>query len=371
MKRAIVLLAVCVPALARGAEGLYRWPTANAPITAGYDNNHGTGNPLDWQCGSNSYSGHKGTDIGVPRLTDIFAAAPGYVKDRADGFGDGYLGSTDGGGFGNHAAIYHGAGDETIYGHMTAGTGIPDLGATLACSDKIGASGSSGNVTGPHLHFETRVGVDEAGSYYSGSADDPYAGPCSGPTSYWVNQNGGTPTMDCKDAMPTPDMCGAVPAAGVCAANVLQSCVAGAVVERDCAAESLVCASVSGGGADCVAAAADADGDGVAAGADCDDANPAVHPGATETCNDVDDDCSGAVDDGLARVCSCGTGMETCSAGVWAGCPADCPGQGQGDGSFTVNGGCAAGGGHGGGGAIATLLGVAAALAIGRARRRA
>lgn len=35
------------------------------------------------------------------------------------------------------------------------------------------------------------------------------------------------------------------------------------------------------------------------AGTDCDDGNPAVHPGADETCNRVDDDCDGAIDDGL------------------------------------------------------------------------
>ncbi|MCB9665091.1 MAG: PD40 domain-containing protein [Alphaproteobacteria bacterium] len=40
----------------------------------------------------------------------------------------------------------------------------------------------------------------------------------------------------------------------------------------------------------------DADGDGVAAPADCDDTNPLVRPGATERCNDADDDCDGLVD---------------------------------------------------------------------------
>ena len=35
-----------------------------------------------------------------------------------------------------------------------------------------GRSGASGNVTGPHVHFETRINVSEA-SYYSGAADDP------------------------------------------------------------------------------------------------------------------------------------------------------------------------------------------------------
>jgi hypothetical protein len=41
----------------------------------------------------------------------------------------------------------------------------------------------------------------------------------------------------------------------------------------------------------------DSDGDGVKTPADCDDRNPMVHPGATETCNDRDDDCSGRIDE--------------------------------------------------------------------------
>jgi hypothetical protein len=42
--------------------------------------------------------------------------------------------------------------------------------------------------------------------------------------------------------------------------------------------------------------AVDADGDGYVIGDDCDDGDPAVHPGATELCNGVDDDCDGVID---------------------------------------------------------------------------
>lgn len=56
---------------------------------------------------------------------------------------------------------------------------------------------------------------------------------------------------------------------------------------------------------------------------DCDDTNAAIHPGATEVCNNVDDDCDGTVD-GITRPTTCGvgvcagnTGIETCTAGVW------------------------------------------------------
>lgn len=45
---------------------------------------------------------------------------------------------------------------------------------------------------------------------------------------------------------------------------------------------------------------ADADGDGSPLPDDCDDANPAVFPGAVETCDGVDEDCDGAIDEGLS-----------------------------------------------------------------------
>jgi len=54
-----------------------------------------------------------------------------------------------------------------------------------------------------------------------------------------------------------------------------------------------------------------------AAGDDCDDADPSIHPGAAETCNNLDDDCDGTVD---AYTSHCGAGAcaatGTCTAGV-------------------------------------------------------
>ncbi|HXI04006.1 MAG TPA: MopE-related protein [Candidatus Saccharimonadales bacterium] len=73
-------------------------------------------------------------------------------------------------------------------------------------------------------------------------------------------------------------------------------------------------------------ACVDADGDGYgdmcAAGPDCDDTNAAVHPGAAEICNGIDDNCDGRVDEGLASLVSCGTGicqktiLQWCEAGA-------------------------------------------------------
>ena len=64
-------------------------------------------------------------------------------------------------------------------------------GQKVSCGQKLGVSASSGNSTGYHLHFETRVG---------GVADDPFSGKCGGPTSFWVSQgSGGKPSAECEN----------------------------------------------------------------------------------------------------------------------------------------------------------------------------
>ncbi|MCK6526288.1 S8 family peptidase [Myxococcota bacterium] len=61
---------------------------------------------------------------------------------------------------------------------------------------------------------------------------------------------------------------------------------------------TMAAAAAAAGGGGGGGGPTDADGDGHDAGADCDDSDPAVHPGATETCDGVDDDCDGTVDEG-------------------------------------------------------------------------
>jgi len=82
--------------------------------------------------------------------------------------------------------------------------------------------------------------------------------------------------------------------------------------------------------------------------ADCDDDNPGTFPGATETCNGVDDDCDGQVDEGVQNGCGgCselpaapGTACGVCGEGAWTCLDADtlrCEGPG-----LNACGGCAA-----------------------------
>jgi hypothetical protein len=96
---------------------------------------------------------------------------------------------------------------------------------------------------------------------------------------------------------------------GFCVQQVVDPC-AGVV----CPNAGEVCS-----GGVCTFAEADTDGDGVAAIDDCDDSDPAIHPGATESCNGRDDNCDGAYDEGFDAD---GDGRTTCGGGDEA--RADC-----------------------------------------------
>lgn len=87
---------------------------------------------------------HAGIDIPGAEGTPIFAAMDGVVM---------HAGSM--GGYGNAVMIAHGGGIETLYGHMSKIN--VRLGAKIKKGEKIGLMGSTGQSTGPHLHFEVRV----------------------------------------------------------------------------------------------------------------------------------------------------------------------------------------------------------------------
>ncbi len=74
----------------------------------------------------------------------------------------------------------------------------------------------------------------------------------------------------------------------------------------------------------------DRDGDGSYEGDDCDDNDPRRSPRLAESCDAIDNDCDGVVDDDLSRVCGtdvgeCRTGVETCASGAWGPCVGEIP----------------------------------------------
>lgn len=92
---------------------------------------------------------HTGIDFACPAGTPILASSDGFVF---------YAGWKDSG-YGNCVFIRHYDGMTTIYEHLLKDIPVT-VGQHVRQGEVIGFSGSTGNSTGPHLHFEMR---DEAG----------------------------------------------------------------------------------------------------------------------------------------------------------------------------------------------------------------
>ncbi|MET7985854.1 MULTISPECIES: transglycosylase family protein [unclassified Streptomyces] len=88
---------------------------------------------------------HTGVDFPVPTGTSVAAVAAGHV-----------VSSGWGGSFGYEVVIRHADGRYTQYGHLSAIS--VKAGQSVVAGQRIGRSGSTGNSTGPHLHFEVRTG---------------------------------------------------------------------------------------------------------------------------------------------------------------------------------------------------------------------
>ncbi|MDG9685695.1 peptidoglycan-binding protein [Streptomyces sp. DH18] len=92
---------------------------------------------------------HAGQDVSNSIGTAVHAAAGGTVVRRS--WGGGLPGRT-----GNALVISHGNNQYTYYGHLNAYR--VGLNAKVSAGQRIADMGATGNVTGPHLHFETHSG---------------------------------------------------------------------------------------------------------------------------------------------------------------------------------------------------------------------
>lgn len=97
---------------------------------------------------------HTGVDLPDPTGTSVAAAAGGTVTSA------GILA----GGYGITVVVDDGGGVETIYAHLSRA--LVTAGAAVVPGQTIGLVGATGDATGPHLHFETRL---------RGAAVDPQA----------------------------------------------------------------------------------------------------------------------------------------------------------------------------------------------------
>lgn len=121
-----------------------RWPADSSVISS----------PYGWRTDpvSGGYSDfHLGIDIAAPAGSPVYAAQSGTVT-----FTQAWDGSTYGMmSYGNCVDITGATGLLTRYGHLSQVLVSPEQ--TVSRGDIIGYVGATGNVTGAHLHFETRV----------------------------------------------------------------------------------------------------------------------------------------------------------------------------------------------------------------------
>ncbi|MGO1854836.1 MAG: M23 family metallopeptidase [Microbacteriaceae bacterium] len=93
-------------------------------------------------------STHSGVDLAAPDGTPIYAVQDGIVT---------IAGESSGGNSGFMVAVDHGEGVQSRYVHSWSDAIYVSVGQEVQAGDHIADVGSSGNSTGPHLHFEIRI----------------------------------------------------------------------------------------------------------------------------------------------------------------------------------------------------------------------
>lgn len=194
------------PDLNRNSQQVaFTWPVRQASgfnynstwaISGYFDHNENVGSLEDWNCGTRTYDtsggyNHQGVDIFLwpfswkqveEEQTEVIAAAAGQIVFKSDGSFD--KNCSFNGQQWNAVFVEHSDGSIAWYGHMKSGSlTSKSVGDTVEQGEFLGVIASSGNSTGPHLHFEV---YESAG----GTLIDPYSGPCNdiNTTSWWQDQ---------------------------------------------------------------------------------------------------------------------------------------------------------------------------------------
>lgn len=127
-----------------GYNGAY--VPANGVLTFPVPSYYGVTSEYGWRGDpfSGGQSFHMGIDLGASMGAPVLAAGDGRIILQE------YHWS-----YGNYVVIDHGNGLSTVYAHMSAFT--KPFGSVVKAGEQIGAIGTTGASTGPHLHFEVRV----------------------------------------------------------------------------------------------------------------------------------------------------------------------------------------------------------------------
>lgn len=102
---------------------------------------------LRWHPVLNRMRAHKGIDYAAPIGTPVRAAGDGRIEFRGTQ-----------GGYGNVVMVTHPGGVETVYGHLSHFAPSLFVGKRVKQGELVGYVGMTGLATGPHLHYEYRVG---------------------------------------------------------------------------------------------------------------------------------------------------------------------------------------------------------------------
>jgi murein DD-endopeptidase MepM/ murein hydrolase activator NlpD len=129
------------PAVSTGAGVTFVKPLTHSWISQGFGCTSFSFEPVDLACPGGHW--HSGIDLAAARGTPVVATLPGVVTVIVSATG-----------YGLHVIIDHGGGLSSLYGHLN--TVVVLSGDDVDAGQIIGTVGSTGNATGPHLHFEIR-----------------------------------------------------------------------------------------------------------------------------------------------------------------------------------------------------------------------